>query len=100
MSAELATRTFTASADASATARTIFSGSGILLSIIVANTASADVLATFADASGTTLFQLNVPADSSQDWSLEGGVVLDNGLVFSAAGAASTTIASAFYRPQ
>lgn len=100
MAWELATRTFRAAGDASAANRTIFTGSGILLSIIVANTASADVLVDFTKSDGTVIFSINCPADSSMDWSLEGGVVLDSGLIMSAAGAASTTIVSAFYRPQ
>jgi hypothetical protein len=34
------------------------------------------------------------------DWSLEGGIVLDSGLIAVSTSGASTTIVSAFYRPQ
>lgn len=100
MAWELATRTFRAAGDGSAATRTIFSGSGILLSIIVANTATADDLVNFTDEDGVALFSINAAADGSTDWSLEGGVVLDNGLIAVTTSGASTTVVSAFWRPQ
>ena len=100
MSAKLATRTFRATGADTAATRTIFTGSGILLSVIVANTLNADDLVNFTNSAGTNLFSINVPADSSMDWSLEGGVVLDSGLIAVATGGAASTIISAFFRPQ
>ena len=100
MSDQLATRTFRAAGDASATARTIFSGSGILLNVIVANTAATDDLVNFEDEDGTVLFSINAFAVGSMDWGLVGGIVLDNGLVAVTTSGAATTIVSAAYRPQ
>lgn len=100
MSAELATRTFRALGNDTEALRTVFSGSGILLSVIVANTAAADVLVNFTDEDGTNLFSINAAADGSTDWSLEGGIVLDNGLIADVTGDLSTAIVSAFFRPQ